>query len=226
MGQHTIAKELIQADLQNNLADKLKHVPSLTMAGRSEGNMLSFLPEVGPPDDRLIIPKLNLNVPIVIPSVDSLLKEDWSQLEEDIQTGLQNGVVHYPGTARPGQAGNFFLTGHSSYFPWAPGHYKSVFARLHNLNVGDEYWVYYGGDKHRYIVQSKDEVQPGDVTVLDQPLTQRVSTLMTCTPVGTTLRRLIIQSLEVHPDTGEPMEVGEREKRDNQPNVKMEMLPI
>jgi LPXTG-site transpeptidase (sortase) family protein len=213
-------------ELANDLTENLKHVPTLATAGQPEGDLLSFLPTIGPPENRLIIPKLNLNVPIIIPSNDALMREDWKALEEDIQGGLQRGVVHYPGTAKPGQAGNFFLTGHSSYFPWDPGIYKSVFARLGGLNPGDEYWVYYGGDKHRYIVQERKEVKPSDVTVLDQPLGKRISTLMTCTPVGTTLRRLIIRAQEVDIATGKPLAVGEHETREDAPQHKLDMLPI
>jgi len=134
-------------------------------------------------------------------------------------------VVHYPGTANPGQAGNFFVTGHSSYYPWSPGNFKTVFARLHLLEVGDEYWVYFGGDRHRYTIKGKKEVRPSDVTVLDQPSNRRISTLMTCTPVGTTLRRLIITAQETDPVTGAAMKVGERATQ-QAPKYEMEALPI
>lgn len=201
------------SEVDNALKEKLLKSPALAIAGREEGNLLSYLPVVGPPENRVIIPKLGVNIPLVTPSYSSLLKEDWEGVEEDIQDALQHGVVHYPGTARPGQAGNFFVTGHSSYYPWAPGEFKTVFARLHELAVGDEYWVYYGGDKHRYIITGKKEVKPSDVTVLDQPTNKRTGTLMTCTPVGTTLRRLIISSQEVDPITGLALHVGEHETR-------------
>lgn len=212
--------------LNGALSEKLKHIPSLSVAGSDTGDLTAFLPEVGPPENRLIIPKLNLNVPIAVPPSGNLLKEDWENLEKDIQTALEDGVVHYPGTARPGQAGNFFVTGHSSYFPWAPGNYKSVFARLGELEVGDEYWVYYGGDKFRYVIREKKEIRPSDVSVLDQPVSRRASTLMTCTPVGTTLRRLILSAQEVDPATGKAMEVGEHRKETDKPLTKMGVLPI
>ncbi|MFH0851838.1 MAG: sortase [Candidatus Peregrinibacteria bacterium] len=208
------------------LREKLLKSPALTTAGaQGGGDLLSYLPPVGPPENHLIVPKLNLNVPIVIPAIDALLREDWTQVETDIQSALEGGVVHYPGTAKPGQAGNFFITGHSSYYPWAPGKYKTVFARLHDLAVGDEYWVYYGGDKHRYVVQAIDEVKPANVDVLNQPLDRRMSTLMTCTPVGTTLHRLIVTADEVDPETGEMMAVGQQPARE-QKKVRAEMLPI
>ncbi|OGJ53881.1 hypothetical protein A3D11_04195 [Candidatus Peribacteria bacterium RIFCSPHIGHO2_02_FULL_49_16] len=191
----------------------------------SNVGLLAVLPLVGPPDHRLIIPKLDLNVPISIPAHDALLAEDWKKLENDIQDALENGVVHYPGTARPGQAGNFFLTGHSSYYPWAAGNFKSVFAKLGLLDVGDEYWVYYNGDRYRYRIKEKKEVRPSNVGVLDQPLDKRLSTLMTCTPVGTTLRRLILVAEELDPKSGTSMRVGEKTER-NIPKIRPQELSI
>ena len=214
------------ASVQASLAEKLRQVPALPVAGDEDDGLAAHLPAVGPPGDLLIVPKLNLRAPIVTIPTDSLVREDWKHLETDIQHGLEAGVVHYPGTAEPGQAGNFFLTGHSSYFPWAEGHYKSVFARLGELNVGDEYWVYHGGDKYRYVIRSKKEIVPADVTVLDQPVGKRVATLMTCTPVGTTLRRLIIQAQEVDPVTGEDMDVGAHQRQEERPDIKLDALPI
>ncbi|MBP9750250.1 MAG: sortase [Candidatus Peribacteraceae bacterium] len=217
--------------------DPLAGIAQLQPAGQSlqaklegldeaRGDLNDLVPTVGPPTNLLIVPKLNLNVPIVNPPADSLLREDWAGLENDIQTALQDGVVHYPGTANPGQAGNFFVTGHSSYYAWGEGDYKSVFARLHELEVGDEYWVYYGGDKHRFSIVSKAEVQPSDVHVLDQPGNQRTATLMTCTPVGTTLRRLVVSAVEVDPVTAEPLAVGEHGTQEALPRVQVEVLPI
>lgn len=214
------------ASVQKSLAEKLRQVPTLPTSGDADEGLGAHLPVVGPPNDLLIIPKLNLRAPIQSPPTDALIREDWKQLEEDIQEALEDGVVHYPGTAEPGQAGNFFLTGHSSYFPWAEGDYKSVFARLGELSVGDEFWVYHGGDKHRYVIEGKKEILPSDVSVLDQPVGKRIATLMTCTPVGTTLRRLIINAQEIDPVTGEPLEVGAHQQQEQRPSFKLEALPI
>jgi len=219
----TTGKELA-SEMDDTLAKSLTNAPAL--GSLDDSSLLNYLPKVGPPENRIVIPKLGLNVPIVIPPIDALLKEDWTMLAEEIQTGPQYGAVHYPGTAQPGQAGNFFVTGHSSYFPWAPGKFKSVFARLPELEVGDEYWVFYGGDKFRYVIQGKKEINPNDVTALDQPINKRISSLMTCTPVGTTLRRLIISAQEVDPITGQPMEVGEHQTEQELPKMNLQMLPI
>ncbi len=201
--------------------------PNEAMTAEEASDLRQFLPAVGPFENRLIIPKLNKNIPIVRPSMDGLMQENWKKFEEDIQVALKDGVVHYPGSAKPGQAGNFFVTGHSSYYPWDDGSYKDVFARLKDLNPGDTYSVYYGGDRHTYRISSKKEVKPSDVSVLDQPTDKRISTLMTCTPVGTTLRRLVVMAEEIDPATGEALSVGEKVKDDSTtPAVRLESLPI
>lgn len=215
-----IAKAELAIGGSSDTEEKLQSIVdgSIKMHGSDEqrsaaayGNILGYLPDVGPFEDRLVIPRIGKNIPIVRPSLDALMREDWKQFEEDIQASLRDGVVHYPGSAKPGQAGNFFVTGHSSYYPWDRGAYKDVFARLGELQVHDTYSVYYGGDKHTYRIIEKKEVKPSDVSVLDQPTNKRLSTLMTCTPIGTTLRRLILVAEEIDPATGLALNVGEHE---------------
>ncbi len=153
--------------------------------------------QVAPTDNRLVVPKLGKSVPLVNMSTESIQGENWSELEKQIQDGLRKGVVHYPGTAKPGQYGNVFMTGHSSYYPWDSGKFKDVFATLSKLDVGDRYYVYYDQKKYAYQITEKKEVQPNNVNVLSQPVDKKISTLMTCTPVGTTLRRLIITAEQI-----------------------------
>lgn len=152
---------------------------------------------IAPTDDRLVIPKLGKSVPLVHMDTEHIEGENWNELEKQIQDSLRGGVVHYPGTAKPGQYGNVFMTGHSSYYPWDPGKFKDIFATLNKLEVGDRYYVYYDQIKYTYEVVDKKEVQPTNVEVLVQPKDKKISTLMTCTPVGTTLRRLIIQGEQI-----------------------------
>jgi LPXTG-site transpeptidase (sortase) family protein len=161
------------------------------------------------PDNRLIIPKLAKNVPLVEATDVALRRGDFKTFEEDVQDALRFGVVRYPGTAEPGGPGNVFITGHSAYLFWDSGRYKEVFARLSELDVGDTYAISYRGKLHHYRVAKKFEVSPKDISVLAQPSDKRMSTLMTCTPVGTTLRRLIVQAEEIQPGTGKFVEIAE-----------------
>jgi LPXTG-site transpeptidase (sortase) family protein len=147
--------------------------------------------EIAPPDDRIIIPRIGQNVPIVRVPTDKLLMRDWTALENQIQEALRYGVVHFPGTALPGDKGNVVITGHSSYFPWDPGRFKDVFALLHQVDVGDRVIVYRDQKPYEYEVYDKEVVMPDQVEVLTQKGEDRL-TLITCTPVGTNLKRLVL----------------------------------
>ncbi len=166
--------------LTKSAADAKNQIPALALS-------------VAPPDTRLIIPRINRNVPVINVSTESLLKKDWAQLEKDMQQALQFGVIHYPGTARPGQQGNIVVTGHSSYFPWDPGRFKDVFAVLHDVRKGDQILLYNNQKRYIYEVSEIKKVWPSDLDVL-QPSTDNKLTLITCTPVGTNLKRLIVEA--------------------------------
>lgn len=155
--------------------------------------------DVMPPDNRLVIPKLGKNVPIVEVPDRNLIKQDWKALEKEIQDGLLEGVVHYPGTAAPGTKGNFFVTGHSSFYAWAHSKYKDVFALLPELEVGDRVTAYYDQRKYTYQIESKTVVSPSDTSPLKATPDQRI-TIMTCVPVGTDLNRLILVGKLVESD--------------------------
>ena len=157
--------------------------------------------EVAPTDYRLVIPKLKINIPIVQSQDlrDLFAKEDWNGLETALQSDLKNGVVHYPYTAAPGEAGNFFITGHSSYYPWDSGKYKSVFAVLDRLVIGDQVVVYKEGQKYIYTVYDVFVVNPDQIQVLNQDYTKFDMTLMTCTPTGTAAKRLIVKLQQTYP---------------------------
>ncbi|MBI4232195.1 sortase [Candidatus Peregrinibacteria bacterium] len=161
--------------------------------------------EIAPTDNRLIIPRIDQNIPIVKVSSESLIKRDWNGLEKEMQEALQDGVVHYPGTSLPGQTGNVVITGHSSYFPWDPGRFKDVFALLHEVVIGDRIVVYYEQDKYLYEVNNIQIVMPSDIEVLKQTPADQL-TLITCTPVGTNLKRLVVSAKPIAKN-GKPIEL-------------------
>ncbi|MFC1599581.1 sortase [Patescibacteria group bacterium] len=146
---------------------------------------------VSPPDTRIIIPRINKNVPVVTISSEALVNRDWGKLEQQIQEALRDGVVHYPSTAFPDEDGNMVITGHSSYFAWDPGRFKDVFALLHDVQIGDKLYVYHDQNRYDYEVFDVQIVLPTQVDVLTQAGDDRL-TLITCTPVGTNLKRLVV----------------------------------
>lgn len=143
-------------------------------------------PEVGEPN-QLNIPSLEITAPIQF--VD--------EINEDMfQRALQNGVVHYPGTAEVGQSGNTYIFGHSSDFALAPGDYKTVFALLPHIKNDAEIIVSDAvGQVYRYKVYDQFVAENTDMYLLEQNTDGRkILTLQTSYPVGTALKRYIVKA--------------------------------
>ncbi len=135
------------------------------------------------PNNTLIVEKIGVQAPIL-----------WDSTTENIEENLTQGVVHLAGSAYPGQKGNVFITGHSSNFWWRKGDYNTVFALLNNLAVGDEIVVVYQDKEFHYQVHRKLKVAPGEIGQYTQSTDEPVLTLMTCWPIGTNWKRLIVQA--------------------------------
>jgi LPXTG-site transpeptidase (sortase) family protein len=149
---------------------------------------------VAPTDkSEVIIPKINLEIPL-----------DFSAKtinEKEIENGLDNGVVHYPTTALPGQQGNAAFFGHSSNNIFNPGKYKFAFVLLHELVPGDTFYLTHKGVAYAYQVYDTKVVEPTDVSVLN-PVEGKKATavLITCDPPGTSLHRLVVWGEQTSPN--------------------------
>ncbi|MBM2821245.1 MAG: putative sortase [Candidatus Berkelbacteria bacterium] len=135
---------------------------------------------------RLIVPKIGVDTLII-----------WNVEDEQIKDKLLEGIVHSKDTALPGQMGNVFLTGHSSYYAWVNSNYKSVFALLDKLETDDKIYIQYSSSVFTYVVYEKKVVKPTDTSVMDQGYDYNL-TLMTCVPIGTNLNRLIIKAKQIN----------------------------
>jgi len=171
--------------------DELKKIQAEQIKQSQKVNLPLFNADIIPPGTRIILPRLGTNVPVKNVSDKNLFTQDWNGLEKDIQEALLDGVVHYPGTPTPNQSGNVVFTGHSSYYPWNPGRYKDVFAVLHNVVLGDEIIVFHKQKKYVYQVTQLEKIYPEEVQVLGDAGDDRL-TLITCTPIGTNIKRLIV----------------------------------
>lgn len=138
----------------------------------------------------VIIPKIKVNAPVIYD--ETIINQD--QFLKD----LESGVVHYPNTALPGQEGNIVLFGHSSEAWWAPGNYKYVFTLLDKLQVQDVVYLNYKGTRYVYRIYDIKVVEPNDLSVLNQS-SGHVLTLLTCTPVGTSQKRLVLRAEQIEP---------------------------
>lgn len=156
----------------------------------SEENGVGMEIDIAPYQNRIIIPKIWKNIPLV--DIKNRVLEDDNDLNNIFMKELENGVIRYPGSAEPGQNGNAFIFGHSSNFPWIKWDYNDVFALLDNVSFDDEIIIYYNQKKYKYIIREKNVITPGDTSVLKRNDDKAEITLMTCWPIGTTLNRLIV----------------------------------
>lgn len=155
------------------------------------------------PEPKLIIPKINVNVPVVY----DVTPDYKAQMK-----AMESGVAWFgiPGAnSKPGQAGNTVLSGHSSNDVIDSGSYKFIFARLEQLNTGDTIYANYQGTRYTYTVTKKEVVMPNEVNKLIYPTDKPVLTLITCTPLGTALKRLLVTAEQVSPSPKEAAKAPE-----------------
>ena len=142
-----------------------------------------------PDSATLIIDNLRVNAPIVfnVPAKNSVI---YKQLE--------NGVVHYSGSPKPGQRGTAIVLGHSSAYPWYRGNYGSVFALMGKLQPGDRFQIRYG-DGRVFTFEMKQALvfnpleNDARLVALEQSNKPAII-LVSCWPVGTDYRRLAVKA--------------------------------
>jgi LPXTG-site transpeptidase (sortase) family protein len=146
--------------------------------------LISQAPQTEQNEARVIIPKINVNAPIVFPqTIDN----------DELLSYLEKGVIHYRDSAEIGKPGTAIILGHSSAYPWYNGNYGSVFALLEKLEIGDEFVVSYQNKKYYYRVSEKDIVVPLDFKVEEKDNKSHLI-LMSCWPVRTNRLRMVINS--------------------------------
>lgn len=112
-----------------------------------------------------------------------------------IDNDLSSHLINFSGTAIPPGKGNAVVFGHST-LPQLFDHknYKTIFATVHTLVVGDTILVTADNLTYSYKVYSISIVDPADTSYLSQDSNDSYLTIITCTPPGTTWKRLIIRS--------------------------------
>ncbi len=141
---------------------------------------------------RLVIDSIGVDAPIVFSA---------SEDETSIFKSLENGVVNYARTAKPGAGGTSLILGHSSAYPWYRGKYGSVFALLGKLKPGDKFYVQYDDGRlfiytvSRSIVFSplEGDAKLGNLARADSS----TLILVSCWPVGTSYLRIAVRAEQV-----------------------------
>lgn len=141
-------------------------------------------------NNHISIPVLDITAPIIY---------GVNNTEKEVADSLEQGVIHINGTSLPGQVGNIYMTGHSSNYVWSKGSYNSVFSILDKLVIGDKIYVNHLDSVYEYEVFERKIIIPTDTSVLQSTTDSRL-TLVTCWPVGTTLKRLVLLAKQNNPD--------------------------
>ncbi len=139
----------------------------------------------------IVIPKIKANAK-VIPNVDPYDQTVYQQ-------ALTKGVAHAKGSVYPGRIGNVFIFSHSSVDFYKALQYNSVFYLLDKLDTNDEIILYFNNEKYIYRVFEKQLIEPNTVFYLTEKTNNKLVTLMTCWPPGTTFKRLIVRGILQEP---------------------------
>ncbi len=140
---------------------------------------------------RLSIPKLKIQVPLI-----------WTKDPAHFDEDLTKGVVHYPGTALPGENGVIYVSGHSSDYFWKRDPMANIFSKLNHLSNGDDVFIdIYGEDgkvyNYRYQVTGSKVYAPDDQEQFFDNSGLSKLNLSTCWPIGTSKDRLVVTAVSV-----------------------------
>jgi LPXTG-site transpeptidase (sortase) family protein len=130
-----------------------------------------------PKDNTLVIPALHMQVTVY---------------DGPTYASLAKGVWHSPRSSTPDKGGNTVMAGHRfTYNGLQRG--ASTFYSLDRLKTGDQVVLYWSGVRYDYKVSDVLIVAPTEISI-ENPTPQPQLTLYTCTPLWTSLQRLVVQA--------------------------------
>lgn len=119
----------------------------------------------------LVVPRLKLRSPIYLGITDAIF---------DV------GVGQWPGTARPGRAGNTVIGGHRTGG-------MMPFLKIDTIRKGDKIKVIVGTKTFTYTVTTTRIISPQDVTITRQTKTPTL-TLFSCHPPHSIQKRYVVRA--------------------------------
>ena len=102
---------------------------------------------------------------------------------------LERGAEHIYGSALPvgGSGTHSVITAHSGAV------HARLFNYLHEMEIGDDFFVTTGGQTLRYVVDQITVIHPDDLSNLQPVHGEDYLTLVTCTPIGINSHRLLVR---------------------------------
>ncbi len=129
--------------------------------------------------NRLIIPKIGVNAPVVV--------------TDNEVYGLSLGAWLDPKGSTPDQGGNTVITGHR--FKYLPPN-NITFYLFHKLVPGDTFSVVWEGEDYYYRVKEIKIVEPSDASPYNES-EEAILTMYTCHPIYSTEKRLVVISEQI-----------------------------
>jgi len=129
----------------------------------------------------------------ILEDTNTKLRIDNLNIEGEIVQGesslkMNDGFWHFPTSTFPGEKGNTVVIGHR--FLHLPPRKDTLF-NLEDIEIGETIKVTSTQGEYNYIVVETKEVQPNDVSVIQEAQDYRL-TLITCTPLWTSEKRLVV----------------------------------
>jgi sortase A len=130
------------------------------------------------PVNRLIIPKIGVNVEVREGGLEALHKGAWHR---------------YPERGNPVKGGNFIVTAHRFIFAYSPSliRQKSYLYNINKLAVGDDIIIHWDSKAYNYKIVETKQVAPNEVAIEDPTPDPRL-TMYACTLKGTADGRLVV----------------------------------
>ncbi len=144
-----------------------------------------------PPVNRLLVPSIGLDVPIV--TAENKDATDFTKA--DFNEELDQWIVKYPTTPAPGEEWNTLLFGHTSYVVRKDNPYGTIFKDLPKLKDSTLIQILWEWNLYEYKVVDLFIVTPKQVPA--QYMTYQNAggsyiTLMGCYPLGTDNKRIMV----------------------------------
>lgn len=180
--QTTIITQASIKSLLENTADQISHM--------GNPNDTSWLPQSANQYKEVGVTEQLSNFYLTIPRLG---------IENSYVSMTDNNVnlhpIWFPGTAVPPNKGNAAIFGHSTLPQWFDPHNPhAIFATALDLKVGDEINLTIGSTAYTYKIVKMTIVPADDTSYLAQDTDGSYVSIITCTPPGTTWRRLVIKA--------------------------------
>jgi len=147
-------------------------------------------PPAASPPTRLVIPSLDLDIPVLTVGVKTIQEGGRSKV---VWADVPNAGGFHQTSAYPGNPGNTVINGHRDIL-------GSVFRHLDQIEPGDEIVLYVGEESYAYYVSeilivpeafASTEQRAENLRLIGYWPEERL-TLVTCTPVGLATHRLLV----------------------------------